>query len=76
MDDPSDPMAYWPAADRWSAQLGRYITVGALAAYLYDWLLSVLDEILVCQNVGFSWPLLAYFLSRFAHETCFSILLL
>lgn len=75
MDDPSDPLGSFPAADRWPVMLGRYIGLGVLVACSYDWLLSVSDEFTICQKAGFTWSLTAYFLSRCGHAISFTIVL-
>ena len=67
MNGSSNSLAYIPAADRWPLKLARYIDVGLLVAYSYDWLLSVSDECKICQKAGFSRSLVVYFVSRCVH---------
>jgi len=63
--NPYTPLAFLPpdVADQY--QVMCYVYVATMAAYTWDWLMSMPEEYTVFRKVGFSPPNIAYFISRF-----------
>jgi len=63
--NPYTPLAFLPpdVADQY--QVMCYVYVATLAAYTWDWLMSMPEEYRIIRKMGFSVPNIAYFVSRF-----------
>jgi hypothetical protein len=50
--------------------LANYITVATLSAFIWDWLMSIPEEIAIVRKRGFRLPIVAYFMSRIGTLGC------
>ncbi|KIM88317.1 hypothetical protein PILCRDRAFT_814216 [Piloderma croceum F 1598] len=63
--NPYTPLAFLPPDVANQYQARCYVYVATLAAYSWDWLMSIPEEYRAVRQVGFSPPNIAYFVSRF-----------
>jgi len=63
--NPYTPLAFMPREVADQYQVVCYVCVATLAAYTWDWLMSMPEEYTAFRKLGFSPPNVAYLLSRF-----------
>jgi len=63
--NPYTPLAFLPPRVADQYQLSGYVYVATLAAYTWDWLMSIPEEYTATRTLGFNPPNIAYFVSRF-----------
>jgi len=63
--NPDTPLAFLPPTLADQFQASCYLYVAGLAAFIWDWLMSMPDEYRILRRSNWSLPNVAYFLSRF-----------
>jgi hypothetical protein len=69
------PLAFLPPNIAQLYQLANYITVATLSAFIWDWLMSIPEEIAIVRKRGFRLPIVAYFMSRIGTLGCCTLAL-
>jgi len=64
--NPYTTLAFMPPDIADQFQVMCYVYVATLAAYTWDWLMSMPEEYRIIRKVGFKLPNIAYFVSRFS----------
>ncbi|KIM88397.1 hypothetical protein PILCRDRAFT_255837 [Piloderma croceum F 1598] len=62
--NPYTPLAFLPPEFAGNYEIIRYVHVATLAAYTWDWLMSMPEEYAIVRNMGITAPNIVYFLSR------------
>jgi len=75
LPNPFTTLAFLPPNIAQLYQLANYITVATLSAFIWDWLMSIPEEIAIVRKRGFRLPIVAYFMSRIGTLGCCTLAL-